>query len=1676
MGAVGCAQDVEDIDRTQPDKIKKAHFEDGATWYYRQTVVDTNVTGHTGYGVDDFRPYRKQKPIWTGAVSRKLKRIQWEVHKDVLYARSTVEPARGVTEQLDGEESNRELGIVAAFPIESHFDVQRQYNAQTGEPQNVIVEDKSDRPWHQREYMRVDWSDNLVSATSAVFSGQAWGLMSPKSNVKSSRPIPQEEDRIDPGRTEISKDIVDTTSEYVFNPEIVGCVAALGADAGWRCDGGTATVRNFFWRVEDRKENRYGASTKVGDFDPDQEYYKPMQYRDSLRITHEDSSEPIQASSTFLKGDIVSAACNEQVNERNRDIFARDPDDGCNDATFGLFDRFGYFRTNVANWNEERHTYDSGRIQYANRWNIWERMYDDDGEEIPMEERDPNPVVYHMNAGYPQEMMSTAEAVEREWDRVFKKTVAIAKYDTSEMSEQEMLSKVTEELNGDEGDEYDKMFVIAKNRCHPSKLVQWRGNHGSEVDADRRDPMGVFAKYVDDTSVGNLEGELRDLPVNVRKRLCEELEWATEPRSGEGQYEWQQRGDIRYSFFAWVRELNTGWLGYGPSSADPKTGEIISATANFAGRTLPALASKGADIIKYLNGEYSRETIERGLHVREQLGTTNAEYGESDDSESDEQQQQLEPALGKAADRRVMDEEVPADRQPRIDISKYESKLPDDRKSTGKPPEEFGRTPEFVNEAAYSEIKASEETDAYDSKIIKWLERPEVKQQLMSNPMMSKAVKGIAAERGGPEAAKDEDQLHQAYLSLNAPMLWEQRTRRRNSMLARNNIFSTQAGSKMVQQLALLTGAAKRYEGKKHETIADFIAKEAFYGTQLHEVGHTLGLRHNFSASLDALNYHDEFWQFEKLQQAGCGDYQDGPCSDGELTEREARRGGSSLAEKLVGERLVRTGCGNYREGPCEDGTLNEEEARSNAKSLAQELLGENVDTSYASKAEQRLSSIMDYTAPPRLAGRRAGLGKYDQAAITFAYGRHVQQFGDFEGTPKDLSLDLARADYFRLPAVLGDKQPSAAPRNACLDSDGNLEVGCLERGIKRVTEGRKWVSIDEAMNHKREVLLQNARAAKETFSDEVDGDTDTTVNRLVPYRFCTDDRNGRYLGCQTFDWGSNQFEVTGYSIQEFKTMQPFNRYRGSDVGGRSRLVRLGGLVSSHARELRQTLSLIDTPFRYFSFYKAIDFDLGAVTDDLENAARLGLNFYSDVLTKPKPGRYCYYTDKDNVDPRFNINEKVATPNGLFVPDDVYFRDRQLGKCDKEIARVHEFEDGSNYALRFTAQRSDWSGSRSVDVSYRAQSGDTRADIAAELTQEMKSKVSDRNSDSDSSNDLPSFRIDRVKADIVVRTFANYDNYGFARSSQNGTDETALTSMSSPHQIEKGTVGDGGEYFGYKTSPEYHFRVDRVGSFIDKIVAGSRMFQLDANFTFAQFATDLRAVNISYWTEFPDELYQMIHGLFLGNFRRFGGGFSPSKESYETWNLLPLDRDQDDDGDEDILRGEGLAGGQQEGMPKDTWAFLDPHSFTTRQRLLIFALAEFSTWEDKESDFDEYTVIAATEKERQNLPDSFTKFENGETTLTDEGKKRTIKFVHPNTNRSYIAVAAKEHGSTENRSLSYDLLKWAKRVKAKYQNASDQAGPDEEVSQKEKYRRDLENVVARINLLRRVRAILFDEG
>ena len=145
--AVGCGFNLGDVDRTQPDKVKKGMFQDGKAWYFRQTIIDLPATSGISFIGEQGSTYK----------------IIWQIDERFIYAYRAHEQLKG------GEQYAQRPGVayrgtpVAAFAIQSHFDVQREYNPSTGEQTNVISENVMDRPWNEREYMRVDWSNNLIS-------------------------------------------------------------------------------------------------------------------------------------------------------------------------------------------------------------------------------------------------------------------------------------------------------------------------------------------------------------------------------------------------------------------------------------------------------------------------------------------------------------------------------------------------------------------------------------------------------------------------------------------------------------------------------------------------------------------------------------------------------------------------------------------------------------------------------------------------------------------------------------------------------------------------------------------------------------------------------------------------------------------------------------------------------------------------------------------------------------------------------------------------------------------------------------------------------------------------------------------------------------------------------------------------------------------------------------------------------------------------------------------------------------------------------------------------------------------------------------------------------------------------------------------------------------------------
>ena len=163
--AAGCAQDVGDIDRTDPNKIKKTDLT--GTWFMTKTI--TGVPG-------SFHAY----DLYEGQMFE-TDRVIFEIDENYLKVRRSypLVPGRDdVSRGLEGPSSYEELygngtfangDLLGVYPIVSHFDVQRQYDAATGEQSNVIVENTSDRNWYEREYMRVDWSKNANVSWEELF-------------------------------------------------------------------------------------------------------------------------------------------------------------------------------------------------------------------------------------------------------------------------------------------------------------------------------------------------------------------------------------------------------------------------------------------------------------------------------------------------------------------------------------------------------------------------------------------------------------------------------------------------------------------------------------------------------------------------------------------------------------------------------------------------------------------------------------------------------------------------------------------------------------------------------------------------------------------------------------------------------------------------------------------------------------------------------------------------------------------------------------------------------------------------------------------------------------------------------------------------------------------------------------------------------------------------------------------------------------------------------------------------------------------------------------------------------------------------------------------------------------------------------------------------------------------
>jgi hypothetical protein len=385
-----------DIDRTQPNKIQKSIFE--GEWYYHQTIV--SVPYATWFTFIGEQPDRSE-------------RIRWEIQEQFLLAYRTYDLVVGTdaTAELPGDHNDNTP--IAIFPISSHFDVQRSYNTSTGEQTNVLVENTFDRPWYEREYMRVNWSTNLAPnfsfiagnvALEGVFSGNYFVQEpgDPDALLVGVRNGPNawNDYQGDAIANLEQADYLDVVHRVMASPETIefedwydgqiysypACWFYYNVD----CAPAEIEIRSAFMKVDDN--NTYEAKLY-----PDNE------------LLRDDDGDPLRVAYSS-RDDLV-------------------PDADGFEVRVPYFDKFGYFRTERERYDRRYGETQSGQVFLINRFNIWADAPACVGDgDTPYADCTVQPIVYYLSRGFPEDLRETAQRVVNQWNDAFREVVRVKKY------------------------------------------------------------------------------------------------------------------------------------------------------------------------------------------------------------------------------------------------------------------------------------------------------------------------------------------------------------------------------------------------------------------------------------------------------------------------------------------------------------------------------------------------------------------------------------------------------------------------------------------------------------------------------------------------------------------------------------------------------------------------------------------------------------------------------------------------------------------------------------------------------------------------------------------------------------------------------------------------------------------------------------------------------------------------------------------------------------------------------------------------------------------------------------------------------------------------------------------------------------------------------------------------
>jgi len=868
--AAGCAEERDPIDRTQPGALPKSFFlgadlkspADDPEFRMKSFVVGGAV-GQTEYGIGEFSS---------------VDRIRWEISEGMLLGRRSYQEAPGSDDRAEGAPDGQSARVftkpadgtvVAAFRIDRHFDVRREYNAQTGEEANVVVENDSDRPWTEREYIRVDWSKNLVDSTND--RSRFW---------KSARVTPVEYSVTDPAaedapRFEKDAGYLDVTNKFTVEQEEVAfswgtlkrcvLVSFLTGTSTTDCNPTEATVRTSFARVspeedfERFEDNRawqdivgntggegHGFDSGLGSvrttWDPQYGYNDAQTHR--LKSIH-----------NLWKKSHQAATCGSNV-----DADGNGTADACEKAVTG-HGGHGGSQCDVA----------VGRCT------------------IPVRDRELRTIAYHLNPQAPETFQDKLDGAGKVTERGTLEQLGVAwsqLLDVAVAYRREVECRRTKE-----GD---------RDACHAEFF---------ESDAS---PAGKQAVAVG----GWLTDKAKPQAVDQGKPgfyVCHNPVRAYDPESVCGKPgERARMGDIRKNHLIyWPYESRAGYGGVGWNPPAPLTGETFGATATIMGRSATRAAAQQRDVIQLALGDTSMDEIVAG---------------------------------------------VPADRYARM--MKDGASAPEGFRVAKTSAELAARVEQIDRTQLRSTIAVKSHDGATELQRIAIDTNAKAKSLVDGAQFTAGLVqfdRSAAKLRGIPGLTED---MLTPLGGVDTARADAMRSWYQQDMAARGACFHDQAsaGGTGSLYLASLAGFFRERYGslspkERGERIYDDLVKETIKGIGLHEIGHSIGMRHNFASSWDAPNFGPQYWQLRT--------------ADGKATGKcSGPRTGD--ADTCMGPRYL-------------DPMTTDEQGLAGESRPGIDYFGN--------------TSIMEYAI--ERGGESVGLGTYDQHAMKSLYGRVLETFDD---------------------------------------------------------------------------------------------------------------------------------------------------------------------------------------------------------------------------------------------------------------------------------------------------------------------------------------------------------------------------------------------------------------------------------------------------------------------------------------------------------------------------------------------------------------------------------------------------------------------------------------------------------------------------------------------------------